>query len=75
MKSTCTITEQGLRDIEDIVCYIAQDNVQAALAVERDFYDAFDRIAENPAIGHFKPEWTDKPYRFFDRAATVLGGV
>jgi plasmid stabilization system protein ParE len=65
MKSSCTITEQGLPDIEDIVRYIAEDNVQAALEVEGDFYDAFDLIAENPRIGHLKPEWTEKPYRFW----------
>jgi antitoxin ParD1/3/4/toxin ParE1/3/4 len=65
MKPCCTITEQGLADIEDIVRYIAEDNVQAALEVESDFYDAFDLIAENPKIGHLKPEWTQKSYRLW----------
>jgi plasmid stabilization system protein ParE len=38
MKPSCTITEQGLADIEEIVRYITQDNVRAALAVKSDFY-------------------------------------
>jgi antitoxin ParD1/3/4/toxin ParE1/3/4 len=65
MNPSCTFTEQGLVDIEDIVRYIAEDNVQAALEVESVFYDAFDLIAQNPRIGHLKPEWTQKPYRFW----------
>ena len=62
--ATYTLTEQALQDIENIVVYIAEDNITAALAVEDDFHKAFQLLADNPKIGFLRPEWTEKPYRF-----------
>jgi plasmid stabilization system protein ParE len=59
-----TVTEQAQQDIENIVVYIAEDNITAALSVENDLYEAFQLLADNPKIGFLRPEWTEKPYRF-----------
>jgi plasmid stabilization system protein ParE len=65
MSSRFTITARGLQDIQEIVEYIAWDNPLAALALEADFYKAFDLLANNPLAGFEKPEWTVKHYRFW----------
>jgi len=53
------------KDIEDIVTYIGQDNPIAALKLLDAFYEAMDRLAEHPKIGHYRPDLTPQPVRFW----------
>jgi len=39
----------------------------AALAdrIESEIYEASDLLAEQPMMGHLKPDWTSRPVRFW----------
>lgn len=43
-------------DIREIADYIAADNVDAAMRLVDDLYDAFARLAEFPDLGHYRPD-------------------
>ena len=43
---------KALQNLEDEAEYIAQDDPTAAQLVVQRIFDAVDRLADNPAIGH-----------------------
>ena len=47
-----TTTEAADADIRDIATYIAFDNAYAARQFGAELWESFQRIAENPEIGH-----------------------
>jgi antitoxin ParD1/3/4/toxin ParE1/3/4 len=51
-------------DLQEIWVYIAQDNPDAADKLEADIYDACDRLAKNPRLGHKRRDLTDGPVLF-----------
>lgn len=53
------------QDIEDIVSYIARENADAALQLLDTLYDAMDKLADNPMMGHKRDDLTDQPVRFW----------
>lgn len=53
------------QDIDDLVTYIAQENKHAALDLVDALYDAFDKLAENPYLGHIREDLTKQPVRFW----------
>ena len=52
-------------DLEQLLDYIAEDNIDAALKVHERFLKVFHLLAENPEIGHFRDDLTSKPIRFY----------
>jgi|GEM_PF-654304 len=52
-------------DIEQIIDYIAEDNLIAAIAFERDVFEAFDRLVTHPKVGHIKQGVAAPPMRFW----------
>jgi toxin ParE1/3/4 len=58
-------TPSARTDLEEIWCYIAEDNVDAADALEADIYNACEFLITAPEAGSCRPKWTDKPVRFF----------
>lgn len=43
-------------DIEALVDFIASDDIDTALRVEQELYDAFDLLASRPLIGHTRAD-------------------
>lgn len=66
MTKPYSLTLTAQRDLQDIWFYIAQDNPPAADRVEAAFYDAFDKLADMPLIGHTREDLTQKPVRFWN---------
>lgn len=60
-----TISPAAEQDMEDIVSYIAQDNPNAALNLLDTFYEAMDKLATHPQLGHYRPDLTSQPVRFW----------
>jgi toxin ParE1/3/4 len=58
-------TPSAISDLQDIWCYIAEDNPVAADQLEADIYEACDLLATHPEIGSSRSYWTDKPVRFW----------
>ena len=52
-------------DLQEIWAYIAQDNLTAADQLEADIYAALELLAENPRLGHKRPDLTDEPVLFW----------
>ena len=51
-----SLTSQAELDLEEIIFYIAQDNVDAALSLEARFTNVFELLVDNPRIGVERPE-------------------
>jgi len=52
-------------DLRQAWYFIAEKSTAAADRQEAEFQEAFNNLAEMPAIGQRKPEWTDRPVRFW----------
>ena len=50
----------------EVWAYIAADNPVAADKVEYELYEAMEKLALNPHIGHKRDDLTDKPVRFWN---------
>jgi len=53
------------QDVEEIISYIATENIQAAYDFVDALYDSFEKLAENPFMGHVREELTSHPVRFW----------
>jgi plasmid stabilization system protein ParE len=59
------LTEAAQRNVDEIGAFIAEDSIEAALKVYGALEEAFERLAENPGIGHTRPDLTDRPVKFW----------
>jgi antitoxin ParD1/3/4/toxin ParE1/3/4 len=59
------LTREAQAHIDEIGAYIAQDSVDAALKVYDALQEAFELLAERPALGHSREDLTDRPLRFW----------
>ena len=59
------ITPKAKDDLFDIWSYVAADDLEAADRLEAQLVGAFERIASQPDLGHFRRDLTDKPVGFF----------
>lgn len=59
------ITEPARDDLDALWEYIASDNVTAANKVEDDILKALYNLADNPHMGHIRPDLCDKDLRFW----------
>jgi plasmid stabilization system protein ParE len=60
------LTPAAEDDLFDIWSYIARDDVTSADGLEAEFFEAFQRLAERPDLGHLRRDLTEKPVRFFN---------
>lgn len=59
------LSTEAASDIREIWSYIAADSVKAARKVRLALFDACQRLAENPRIGHVREDLTDQPVLFW----------
>ena len=59
------LTPSAKADLEEIWCYIAEDNPEEADKLEADIYAACETLVMHPGIGNKRPNWTNKPVRFW----------
>lgn len=59
------LSPEAACDIREIWSYIAADSVKAARKVRLALFDACQRLAENPGIGHTREDLTDQPVLFW----------
>lgn len=52
-------------DIDEIALYIASADRLAADGFIDEVYDAFDLLALQPGLGHYRRDLTDRPVRFW----------
>ena len=66
------LTPAAEDDLFDIWSFIAPDNLQAADRLQTELLTACQRLADKPALGHWRRDLTDKPVRFFPVRHTYL---
>lgn len=54
------LAPEAARDIEEIVRYIAKENVAAALALEDELFQSFEELAAFPNLGHTRTDLAGK---------------
>ena len=59
------LSPQAFQDIDSIWEYIAQDNLDAADRLRDEFFDAFEKLAKMPGIGHLRQDLATEPLRFW----------
>lgn len=59
------LSPEARTDLEEIVDYIAEDNLEAAEMVLRELKAAMGRLAEMPLLGHLRQDLTADALRFW----------
>jgi len=59
------LSPEALQDLQDVWYFIASDNVPAADKLENEFFEAFERLAEHPRMGHTRSDLTERNVRFW----------
>jgi plasmid stabilization system protein ParE len=55
---------EAYSDLEEILEYIAADNLDAADRVREEIYDVIRSLLNFPYRGHIRPDFTSRPLRF-----------
>ncbi len=55
----------AVHDLEEIWGHVADDNLDAADRIVGDLFDAFDRLALAPYLGHRRPDLATRALRFW----------
>jgi len=66
------LSPEAAHDVREIWVRIAEDSVKAARRVRLQIFDACQRIAENPGIGHRREDLTDKPVLFWPAGSYLI---
>ena len=64
-KLTLRILDKAEEDMTLIGSYIAQDNVNAAINLLKQFYATFETLSEYPNLGYKRPDFTYRDVRFY----------
>ena len=64
-KLTLRILDKAEEDMTLIGNYIAQDNVNAATNLLKQFYATFETLSEYPNLGYKRPDFTYRDVRFY----------
>jgi plasmid stabilization system protein ParE len=59
------VTPEASRDLFQIWLYIAEHSEDNADRVEREFYELFASLSEQPGQGHVRPDYTKADVLFF----------
>src|SRR5262245_40704336 len=65
MSSLYVLSPEARADLEEIIDFIAEDNLSAAERVLQKLRAAMERLAEMPLLGHLRSDLTREPLRFW----------
>lgn len=60
------LTRSAVRELNEIVDYIAADSPVAAMRVRDSIFDACDKLARQPGMGHRREDITPRDVRFWN---------
>ena len=60
------LTRGALRELNEIVAYIAEDSPSAARRVRERVFDACEKLGRQPGMGHRRPDITPADVRFWN---------
>ncbi len=66
------LSPEAAQDIREIWAYIAADSIGAARRLRLQIFDACQRVADSPGIGHSREDLTDKPVLFWPTGSCLI---
>lgn len=63
--SAHVLSPAALQDLQDIWDFISIDNASAADKLEVEFFEAFERLAQRPRMGHSRTDLTERDVLFW----------
>lgn len=64
MSASYFISPIAEQDIDEAITYLAKENPKAAHDFIDALYDSFEKLADNPALGHSREDLTKHAVRF-----------
>ncbi len=64
-RSRFIVSPEALEDLDEIWLFIAEDSVETAEKVEKEFRKAFELLAHQPELGHTRGDLTDQAVKFW----------
>ena len=65
MKERFRFTPEAETQLAEIIDFIAADSEDAARRVLTDIYEALDKLADMPEMGHIREDLTERPLKFW----------
>ena len=65
MNSLYDVSAEAQNDLFQIWCRIAEDSVDLADRIDREFHDLFVKLGRMPGKGHTRKDLTSRPVLFF----------
>jgi toxin ParE1/3/4 len=75
LRRSFVLTPQAKADLEEILLDIASDSPHTADRLRIEFHRAFQRLGRSPGIGHYRDEFLDRRYRFWNLYSYVVAYV
>lgn len=72
MKGRFRLTQEAKADLREILLDVAADSPDTAERLRSEFYEALQRLAQAPGIGHYHVELLDRGYRFWNFYSYVV---
>jgi plasmid stabilization system protein ParE len=66
------LSPDALQDLQDIWDFIAFDNANAADQLQDEFFNAFEKLAQHPRLGHSRPDITERDVRFWPTGSYLI---
>jgi plasmid stabilization system protein ParE len=66
------LSPDALQDLQDIWDFIARDNENAPDQLEDEFFNAFEKLAQHPRMGHTRADVTDRDVRFWPNGSYLI---
>lgn len=66
------LSPDALHDLQDIWDFIAFDSASAANQLEDSFFNAFEKLARQPGMGHTRRDLTDRDVRFWPEGSYLI---
>lgn len=61
----CFLSPAAEQDVDEVVTYLAKENPAAAKSFLDALFNAMDKLAHHPEIGHFREDLTQKHVKFW----------
>lgn len=70
--SAYVLSPEALQDLQDTWDFVAFDNVNAADKLLDEFFNAFEKLARQPSMGHTRPDLTGRDVRFWPTGSYLI---
>ena len=65
MSTSYFVSPIAEQDIDEAITYLAKENPKAAYDFVDALYDSFEKLSDNPMLGHSREDLTKHPVRFW----------